>query len=187
MTDSFTRTLAESVRAQRERRSLSVAALAERSGVSRAMIAKIERGDAQPTAVLLARLAEAFGLSLSELIAAAENEEGRRLVRRADQAVWTDPETGYRRRTLSPATGGPLELSEIELPAGAEVAYPAGGYPVHHQQVYVLSGTLEVTEGPATQRLRRGDCLTLGPPEDRAYRAVGATGCRYLVASARSG
>jgi transcriptional regulator with XRE-family HTH domain len=185
--DSLTQTLAGSVRAQRERRSWSVAALAERSGVSRAMIAKIERGDAQPTAVLLARLAEAFGLSLSELIAAAENEQSRRLVRRADQAVWVDPETGYRRRTLSPVTGGPLELSQIELPAGAEVSYAAGGYPVHRQQIVVLSGTLEVTEGATTQRLRRGDCLTLGPPEDRAYRAIGSSACRYLVAAARAG
>jgi transcriptional regulator with XRE-family HTH domain len=184
--ESLTATLAGSVRAHRERRGLSVAALAQRSGVSRAMIAKIERGEAQPTAVLLARLAEAFGLSLSELIASAETGGGR-LARRADQAVWVDPESGYRRRTLSPATGGPLELSQIELPAGATVAYPAGSYPVHHQQIHVLSGTLEITEGAAAQRLRRGDCLTLGPPGDRSYRALGASPCRYIVASARTG
>jgi transcriptional regulator with XRE-family HTH domain len=184
--DSLTRTLADSIRDERERHGLSVAALAQRSGVSRAMIAKVERGEAQPTAVLLARLAEAFGLSLSELIAAAETES-RRLARREDQVVWTDPETGYRRRILSPVPGGPLELSEIELPPHAEVAYPAGSYPVRHQQVYVLAGVLEVTEGSTAQRLRRGDCLTLGPPGDRAYRAIGSAACRYIVASARTG
>jgi transcriptional regulator with XRE-family HTH domain len=184
--DSLTRTLADSVRAHRERDGLSVAALAQRSGVSRAMIAKIERGEAQPTAVLLARLAAAFGLSLSELIAAAEIE-GRRLARRADQVVWVDPETHYRRRSLSPMTGGPLELSEIELPGGAEVVYPAGSYPARHQQVYVLAGVLEVSEGSGVQRLRRGDCLTLGPAGDRAYRAAGSGPCRYVVASARAG
>jgi transcriptional regulator with XRE-family HTH domain len=160
--DSLTRTLADSIRDERERHGLSVAALAQRSGVSRAMIAKVERGEAQPTAVLLARLAEAFGLSLSELIAAAETES-RRLARREDQVVWTDPETGFRRRILSPVPGGPLELSEIELPPHAEVAYPAGSYPVRHQQVYVLAGVLEVTEGSTAQRL-----LTRGLPHPRA-------------------
>jgi transcriptional regulator with XRE-family HTH domain len=185
-TDSLTRELAGSVRAERERRGLSVVGLAERSGVSRAMIGKIERGEAQPTAVLLARLAEAFGLSLSELIAAAE-DRGRRLARRAEQTVWVDPETGYRRRSLSPSPGAPVELVEIELPAGAEVVYRAGRYPVRHQQILVLSGTLEVHEGAVSQTLGRGDCLILGPPGDRAYRAPANRSCRYLVASARPG
>ena len=44
------------MQAARQARDLSASALAERSGVSRAMIGKIERGEAQPTAALLGRL-----------------------------------------------------------------------------------------------------------------------------------
>jgi transcriptional regulator with XRE-family HTH domain len=61
--------------------------------VSRAMISKVERGEVQPTAALLAKLSAALGLTLSELIARAEGESVR-LMRREDQPLWTDPQTG---------------------------------------------------------------------------------------------
>ncbi|MDT4902901.1 MAG: hypothetical protein QOH52_917, partial [Pseudonocardiales bacterium] len=52
MGDPLSASIAATLHATRTARDLSVSALAERSGVSRAMIGKIERGDAQPTAVL---------------------------------------------------------------------------------------------------------------------------------------
>ncbi|MBA2473103.1 MAG: helix-turn-helix transcriptional regulator, partial [Pseudonocardiales bacterium] len=98
------------------------------------MIGKVERGEAQPTAALLGRLSGALGMTLSELVARAEGDD-RRLVRAADQPTWTDPDTGYRRRAVSPASGGPLELVEVDLPAGTEVSYPADAYAFIHQQI----------------------------------------------------
>src|SRR5436305_2396859 len=120
MPGQLSASLAATVHAARLARELSASALAERSGVSRAMIAKIERGEAQPTAALLGRLSAALGLTLSELFARTEGHAPR-LARTADQTVWVDPETGYRRRSVSPA-GGPTQLVEVDLPAGAEVA-----------------------------------------------------------------
>jgi transcriptional regulator with XRE-family HTH domain len=184
VSDALTESLAAALQAARKARGLSVSALAEGAGVSRAMIAKVERGDAQPTAVLLARLAGALGITLSELVARAEDGGGR-LVRAADQPTWTDPASGYLRRTVSPASGRPLELVEIELPAGARVAFAADSYPDVHQQVWVLAGHLRLEEGDAVHELDVGDCLQLGPPVARAY--VNPTGrlCRYLVALTR--
>src|SRR3954447_23193566 len=121
--------LATAVLDAREAQGLSASALAARSGVSRAMIAKIERAEAQPTAALLGRLSGALGLTLSELIARAEHA-GSRLARAQEQPVWTDPESGYSRRAVSPAAGGPLELVEVTLPPGAGGAYPAGTHAV---------------------------------------------------------
>ena len=69
MLDELSASLAATVQAARVAQDLSVNALAERSGVSRAMIGKIERGEAQPTAVLLGRLSGALGMTLSELAA----------------------------------------------------------------------------------------------------------------------
>jgi transcriptional regulator with XRE-family HTH domain len=181
MSDPLSESLAETLRAARRDRELSAAALAERSGVSRAMIGKIERGEAQPTAVLLGRLSGALGMTLSELVARAE---GKRLVRAKDQPLWTDPETGYRRRALS--TGGPLELVEVELPPGAEIAYPADAYVFKHQQIWILDGHLRFHEGETVHELDTGDCLQLGPPMPTKF--VNPTGemCRYLVALART-
>jgi transcriptional regulator with XRE-family HTH domain len=184
MTDELTASLAQAVRAARTARGLSVSALAERSGVSRAMIAKVERAEAQPTAALLGRLSGALGLTLSELIARAEQGDGR-VARAAEQPMWTDPDSGYTRRAVSPQAGGPLELVEVELPAGAEVSYPADTYAFIHQQIWVLDGRLRFTEGDVVHELARGDCLQLGPPAPCEFANPGRRACRYLVALTR--
>lgn len=181
MLDVFTARLATTVQAARASRDLSVAALAERSGVSRAMIGKIERGEAQPTAALLGRISAALGMTLSELIARAEGDE-RRLARAGDQPFWVDPGSGYRRRAVSPPSGGPLELVEVELPAGAEVAMPAGSYAFLHQQIWVLEGHLRFREGNEVHELDAGDCLQLGAPQPCAFANLTTHPCRYLVA-----
>lgn len=184
MTDPLSAALASTVQEARLARGLSGGALAERSGVSRAMIGKIERGEAQPTAALLGRLSAALGMTLSELVARAERDE-RRLVRAAEQPTWTDPESGYRRRAVSPVAGGPLELVEVELPAGSEVAFPADAYAFKHQQIWVLEGRLLFREGATDHELDAGDCLQLGPPEPCVFINRADTRCRYLVALAR--
>lgn len=181
MLDPLSASLAAALHAARLARDLSASALAARSGVSRAMISKIENGTAQPTAALLGRLSAALGMTLSELVARAEGDN-QRLVRAADQPTWTDPDTGYRRRSVSPATGGPLDLVEVEFPPGAQVSYPADAYAFIHQQIWMLQGRLHFREGDTEYVLDAGDCLQLGPPAPCSF--INPTGetCRYLVA-----
>jgi transcriptional regulator with XRE-family HTH domain len=176
--------IATTLQTARQTRGLSGGALADRSGVSRAMISKIERGETQPTAVLLSRLAAALGMTLSELVARAEQDQ-KRLARRAEQPVWTDPETGYVRRAVSPVAGGPLELVEVSLPPGAVVAQPASAYALAHHQIWVLDGRLTFREGDVSHDLRPGDCLQLGAPQPCAYVNAGEVACRYLVVLGR--
>ncbi len=182
---SLADSLARTVSSVRSARGLSVAALADASGVSRAMIAKVERGAAQPTAVLLGRLAGALGLTLSQLVACAEGEE-RQVARRDEQPVWTDPATGYVRRAVTPGTGGPLELIEVDLPPGARIGFPAATYAGTHHQVWVLAGRLRFEEGPQVHDLGPGDCLRLGPAQDCAYVNDSDDACRYLVCLVRA-
>jgi transcriptional regulator with XRE-family HTH domain len=182
--EDFTAALAATVRSARAGAGLSAAELAQRSGVSRAMIGKVERGDAQPTAALLGRLSAALGMTLSELVADAERDD-RRLRRAAEQPAWTDPETGYSRRALSPPAGRPLELVEVTLPGGADVRFPAESYAFIHQQIWVLAGRLHLREGGEDHRLERGDCLQLGPPQPCTFHNPGRDPCRYLVALTR--
>ncbi|MDX6686769.1 MAG: hypothetical protein QOF86_2897 [Baekduia sp.] len=184
MPDALTRSLATSVKGARLALGLSVSSLAERSGVSRAMITKVERAEAQATAALLGRLSGALGMTLSELVARAEHDD-RRLVRAADQPRWIDPQSGYERRAISPVPGGPLELVEIELPGAATVSYPADSYAFVHQQIWVLHGRLVFVEGDVEHDLRAGDCLELGPPVACRFHNPGTRPSRYLVALAR--
>jgi transcriptional regulator with XRE-family HTH domain len=178
--------LAEVVHAERERRGWSIAALAERSGVSKAMISKVERGAASPTAALLGRLSGALGMTLSELLAQAEDDhDAERLVRRARQPTWRDPDSGYVRRTVTPRATAEVEIVDVELPAGATVAYPADAYTFIEQQVWVLAGTLSFTEGETEHVLRPGDCLLLGPPAPCAFANRTRARCRYAVVITR--
>ncbi|MBC2772878.1 helix-turn-helix transcriptional regulator [Rhizobium sp. AQ_MP] len=180
------RAIAERIRLERETRGWSLAELAARSAVSKAMISKVERCEASPTATVLGRLSGAFGLPLSVLLALAERE-GERLARRMEQPVWTDPETGYTRRTLSPHNGGQLELLEVVLPPGVRIPYPASAFSFQHQQIYVLDGRLDFIEGSRSHALSAGDCLQLGAPCDCVFINASDEAIRYLVALTRRG
>jgi quercetin dioxygenase-like cupin family protein len=146
------------------------------------MIGKIERRETKPTASLLGRLAPALGMTLSDLVGAAEDGHDGRLSRHDEQAVWVDPATGYSRRAVSPTAGRPLQLVDVELPARTEVAMAREAYCLIHQQIWVLDGTLTFEEGEERHELGAGDCLQLGPPADCVFANRGDEACRYLVA-----
>jgi transcriptional regulator with XRE-family HTH domain len=170
------------VQRERERLGWSVAALAAEAGVSRAMVTRVERGEANPTAAFLGKLSGAFGLPLSQLIARSESEPPRRLTTTADQNLWIDPETGYVRRQLSPPAGMAVELLELVLPALARVSYPPSAYSFIDQQIWMLDGILELREGDGTIALARGDCYAFAAPVARTFFNPGPGPCRYLVA-----
>lgn len=180
--------LAARIRGLRADRGLTLDALAERAGVSRSMISLIERGESSPTAAVLDRLAAGLGVSLASLFADAPRPDASPVARREEQPTWRDPETGYVRRNLSPpAHPSPLELVEVELPAGARVAYDDAGRPRAAslaQQVWVLEGAVEVTAGGATHALAAGDCLAMRVEGPIAFRNPGGAPARYLVALA---
>jgi transcriptional regulator with XRE-family HTH domain len=178
--------IASRIRAERALREWSLAELSKRSGVSKAMLSAIERNETSPTAALLVRIASAFGLTLSTLIARAELRGGS-LLRKEDQPVWRDPETGYVRRHLSPASDMPMELIRVEMPAGAKVSLPASSYAFIRQQIWLIEGRLEFTEGEMVHALEAGDCLALGPPADCTFHAPGPGPAVYLVALMRGG
>ncbi|MEU6536959.1 XRE family transcriptional regulator [Streptomyces sp. NPDC047000] len=179
--------IAARVRTERERRRWTLAQLAEASGVSQAMISRIERGESSPTAVVLGKLSAAFRLSVASLLALAEGTpdgdpagSGTQVRRLAEAAEWTDPATGYRRRQIT-RPGFPAEIAEIRLPAGAEVPYPAAAFAFVRQVVWVLEGRLAFHDGDTVHELDAGDTVELGGPAPRTFVNTGATECRYAV------
>jgi transcriptional regulator with XRE-family HTH domain len=196
----------ERLRAERRVRGWPIERLAVASGVSRAMISKIERGESSPTAVVLGKLSAALELSVSELLGPGGTGSGNLpgdkalagggldvgpaaaggVVRRAAGASeWRDPDTGYLRRQLS-TPRFPAAVTEVTLPPGARVPYPAGAYAFIAQLVWVLSGQLTLTDGPTVHALAAGDTFELGEPRPREFRNDGAGDCRYLVVVTRT-
>lgn len=177
--------LAGRLRGMRGERGLTLDALAKRAGVSRSMISLIERGESSPTAAVLDRLAAGLGVTIASLFADEPRADASPVARRADQPTWRDPETGYVRRNLSPpGFRSPIELVEVVLPAGARVVYDTPGRSRAvgiSQQLFVLSGRLDVKVGEETHHLGAGDCLAMRLDRPTAFRNPGARPTRYLV------
>src|ERR1700751_3869978 len=134
--DDIGRRLAQRIRLERDSRGWSLAELAERSGVSKAMIRKIERTEVSPTAVVLVRLAGAFDLTLAGLMLRAEGTRGR-LSRAGEQPAWRDPDTGYVRKQIFGRPDHPVELVWVELPARQQVTLHASSYAHIRKLVWV--------------------------------------------------
>lgn len=184
--DPTTARIARRVHALRQQRGYSLEALAARCGVSRSMISLIERGESSPTAVVLERLSAGLGVALASLFEDDTAPAGP-LSRRAEQQEWRDPQTGYRRRNVSPPHHPtPLQMVDVELPPQADVQYdnvPRDG--VIHQLVYVLEGVLEARSGDQAHRLEAGDCLAMQLDRPTGFRNPGQAPVRYLVVLAK--
>ena len=174
--------IAERVRDLRALRGLTLETLAERSGVSRSMISLIERGESSPTAVLLERLATGLNVPLASLFD-APNPAPQPVARRADQRQWRDPASGYVRRNVSPSgIASPIQIVEVEFPAGARGAFDTGTRDVRvHQQVWVLEGSIDVSVGDDCHQLRAGDCLAFVLDRPTAFHNRTRRKARYAV------
>src|SRR5882757_3368063 len=163
--DDLSQRLADRLRLERDARGWSLADLAERSGVAKATISKIERAEASPTAVVLIRLASAFDLTLAGFMLRAEGQK-ERLSRAADQPEWRDPETGYLRRQVFSRPDNPIEIVRVEMPAKQRVTLPASSYARIRQAIWVQSGSLVIIEAGERHELGTGDCLGFGAPSE---------------------
>jgi transcriptional regulator with XRE-family HTH domain len=174
--------IAHRLRELRDAQGLSLALLAERSGVSKSQISLIERGESSATATVLDKLSAALGVTVASLFEQAPGDAPSPVSRRADQPVWTDPGSGYVRRNLSPGVYSPIQLVEVSFPAGQRVAYETSARDVDvHQQVWIIEGTMEVSVGQSNWTLQAGDCLAMRLDQPVAYHNPTDKPARYLV------
>lgn len=177
------RQIAEQLRHLRSTRAWTLEQLAQASGVSRAMISKIERQEASATAALLSRLAGALEVPLSDLLSPPRRPAA--ISRKAERPSWQDPATGFVRETVSPpATGSSIEIVEVDLPPGAQVDYELDGPPRYTQHLLVLAGSLRVRQ-QTTVELKAGDALYMTPVGEFGFDNPGDQHCRYLVVMER--
>ncbi len=174
--------IASRVKALRQAGGFTIDGLAEKSGVSRAMISKIERGDVSPTAVLLARLSNALGVTLSQLFR-SDDDDGM-LVRAAARPVWRDPATGYLRRNVSPVSS-PIDVVDVTLPPGAQVTHD-NAVPLHlTQMVWVFDGHLTLSVDDTAHVLGAGDCLQMRLDQPISFHNQTGVDVRYAVILSR--
>lgn len=172
--------VAQRVRDLRAAKGFTLDQLASLSGVSRAMISRIERAEASATAVLLVKLGGALGVTLAALF--EQGEPKREMVRRAaDSPVRIDPETGYTRRNVAPRGGSGTDVVEVMLPPGARVAYDNLVIVPAEQFVWVFEGVLTLdTDGLSTD-LGPGDCRVMRLDHPLVFENRGDKPARYAV------
>ncbi len=182
MGNSFENRLLKRLASLREARALSLEQLATQSGISRATLSRLERGETSPTADMLGKLCTVYGMPMSRLIAEVEQAPVQ-LLRRAGQAEWRDPATGFLRRMVSPpARGFAAELIEGRLPAGAAIDYDKPSVPGLEQHLWMLSGALDYTLDGTTHRLQPGDCLRFHLYGATRFSCPGPDAAHYLIA-----
>lgn len=125
--------LGASIRALRTDQGLTLEALAEKSGVSRAMLSDIERGAKSPTIRVLAGIASALQSPLSQLLGEAPpgpQAPAYNLVRRKERSVSVEPRTDVERHVLAPSfSRRGIEIVWYAIPPNSRtvlVQQPAG-------------------------------------------------------------
>lgn len=173
--------LATRLRDLRAGRGWSLDELAGRSNVSRATLSRIENGDVSPTASVLGRLCAAYGLTLSRLMHLVEDTFPP-VIRHAAQPIWTDPETGFRRRIVSPpAKGLSGEALECHLPAGTLITYDAPPRPGLEHHLLLREGRLTIALDDKTHELAAGDCLRYQLFARSAFATPDDCGAHYFL------
>ena len=117
--DAISRHLGGRVKQLRTERGWSLEALASASGVSRSMLSQIERDQANPTLAVTLRIAQAFAMTLGELIEMPGAASSVSVIRADDHAYHYRSDKNCRVRTLSPLNlEKDVELYEVQLQAG---------------------------------------------------------------------
>lgn len=173
--------LAARLKQLRVERGWSLDQLAAASQVSRATLSRLENGEVSPTTHVLGKLCAAYGLAMSRLLRMAEDDFPP-LLRRAEQTVWTDAETGFVRRCVSPpsrALAG--EALECELGAGVTITYADAPRPGMEHHLLLQEGKLNVTVDGRAHALQAGDCLRYQLHGATAFATPPDSGARYFL------
>jgi transcriptional regulator with XRE-family HTH domain len=172
-------------------RGWSIDHLATRSGVSRAMISKIERANTSPTIAVLNKLSIGFGITLTEFLDSGRYNRSRQradnpISTRQNQPEWRDSDYGCRRILLTPGSAArSIQLAAVVLPAGGQVALDGRfSEPGIQQQIWVLKGRLDLRIGAEWRLLTAGDCIAITTEGIVTHRNPSEAETRYLIASA---
>ncbi|MDT0342622.1 helix-turn-helix domain-containing protein [Streptomyces litchfieldiae] len=179
--ESIDARLAERLAELRGERGWSLEELADRSGVSRSTLSRVERAEISPTAAMLGKLCTVYERTMSRLLSEVERKQPG-VVRAGAQAVWTDPAAGFTRRSVSPPHAGlRAEVIEGVLDPGAVIDYAGPPVPGLEHHVWVLDGAVEITVGDETHALERGDCVRFRLWGSSRYHCPGPGAVRYAV------
>jgi transcriptional regulator with XRE-family HTH domain len=153
--------IANHVRSRRQDIGLNVGQLAERTGISKGMLSKIENAQTSPSLATLERLAAALDMPLTSLFRGLAEERDAVFVKADSGAeiVRQGTRAGHAYQLLG-TMRGPRKRLEPLLVTLTEVAevFPSFQHP-GIELLYMLNGVMEYGYGKQLYRMERGDTL----------------------------
>ena len=176
---NITSAVSQNMKQIRERKKLTLDAAANVTGVSRSMLAQIEKGDANPTISVLWKIANGYKVSFTSLIeqapeaaavikAGAMNdiiEDDGRFVNHPSFAF--DEQRGFETYRIEIAPGGHLK-AEPHM-AGTE------------EYITVFSGSVEITVAQESFNLSKGDSIRFLADVSHVYENKGNDLCQLSM------
>ncbi len=175
--------IGEKLRRLRLRKKMGLVELGRHTGLSAAMLSKIERGRLFPTLPTLLRIAMVFNVGLEHFF--TDGRHVAALARKEDRLVFEEKfggnEVAYRFQCLDFKAGDRrLNAFYAEFPKTAA----ARGRAHEHEGVefiYMLSGSLTLKIGEEEHKLRREDAIYFDSSVAHSYRAAGNVSCSAVV------
>lgn len=171
--------LAQRLREERRLRGWTLDDLAERAGVSKSLLSKIERDRVSPSLRTLKSLADGLDLPLAWLL--HEDHLEQYIVRKDRRQQFVVPGSEIRREVIAPALLRQLTMLIAYLAPGQS----SHGQPdAHHGEecLFVLKGRLTATIGGHTTALDEGDTLYFDARAPHHFRNDGEEEVQALVA-----
>src|SRR5262245_54579618 len=176
------------LRGLRVSRKMGLVELGRHTGLSPALLSKIERDKLFPTLPTLLRIAMVFSVGLDFFFTSGAPERSVAVVRGKDRIRLPDDPTAaepsYYFESLDfPAVERETNAYFVEF-QGTTTSVPRRHHHGGTEFIYVLKGKLELTIGEAEYILSPDDSIHFESKVSHAYRRVGAAPCTAFVVTA---
>ena len=179
MEDKYLNIISDNIKSIRQRKKLSLEKASKTTGVSKSMIAQIERREVNPTVTILGKIAEGFGVSLMDIL----------YIKQPDFMVTSKGEISpdeedYGRikiyKTLPFDTGRRFEQHMIEVESGGSSGIKNNP---ENSRTYlmVLKGNLNFTLEDSQHNLSSGDMVQYTGNTKFSYVNSGKKSCRMSL------
>lgn len=167
------------LRSLRTRKRLTLSRLAAETGLSTALLSKIETDRMIPTLPTLATISRVYGVGLSYFF--VEPSHHSLSITRREHLEASN--RGAEQLAVTPlhaaGKGSHLKAQMIEFPAGGTLC-PTDECSASSGLVYVLEGQLQLDAGGMHEQLESGDCVYMESEMPLAMSACGKHRCRVL-------
>ncbi|OBG39839.1 helix-turn-helix domain-containing protein [Mycolicibacter heraklionensis] len=180
--------MTELLRAVRKQRGLTLEGLAERTGLTKSYLSKIERSRSTPSIAVAIKVAQALDVDVAQLFSERGDEDkiavDRAADRNADRQRYRAMAANMLGKTMSPFVVRPTGHAGRRENGEDGEAHPL--HPAHEGQefVFVHAGTVELEYGDATLTLNAGDSAYFDASISHRLRSVGSGPAEVVVVAA---